>query len=233
MINKFRDLFDEENLIVLGPLALFATAMAIISLGFNFESSFGDWLSSFTQGFATELVGGIMTYTLIDRVMEQRTELKQLINDMRSGSANKSRARAATEIVRVQGYHANGVLSGMVLNRSYLCDANWPDANLMNTQFKRADMRRMNLRHAKLQDTDFTRADLSYSDLQFADLTHANLMAMDLSSVNLLGAKLDKAQFNDHTRLPDGTMWTPQTDMTRFTDDRHPNFYPVDVQHHQ
>jgi len=42
---------------------------------------------------------------------------------------------------------------------------------------------------------------------------------------NLQGATLDGATFDQTTTLPDKTLWTPDTDMTRFTDPDHPQFW--------
>lgn len=33
--------------------------------------------------------------------------------------------------------------------------------------------------------------------------------------------------FDEATILPDGTKWTPRTDMRRFTDPNHPKFWPM------
>ena len=39
----------------------------------------------------------------------------------------------------------------------------------------------------------------------------------DLYEADLQGALLKDATFNEQTRLPDGTFWTLQTDMSQFT----------------
>ena len=41
-------------------------------------------------------------------------------------------------------------------------------------------------------------------------------------------ANLTGADFAEDTRLPDGTHWTPDTDITRFTDPDHPRFWRSD-----
>ena len=56
-----------------------------------------------------------------------------------------------------------------------------------------------------------------------ADLASADLFGADLMYANLTGA-----DFAEDTRLPDGTHWTPDTDITRFTDPDHPRFWRSD-----
>jgi hypothetical protein len=36
---------------------------------------------------------------------------------------------------------------------------------------------------------------------------------------------LDGAAFSEETTLPDGTRWTPEADLARFTDPAHPHFW--------
>jgi hypothetical protein len=66
------------------------------------------------------------------------------------------------------------------------------------------------------------------SNLQGADLTLTNLQGADLRRTNLQGADLEVAQFDENTILPDMTKWTPDTDMKRFTDPKHPQFWRSD-----
>jgi hypothetical protein len=59
-------------------------------------------------------------------------------------------------------------------------------------------------------------------------LPYANLQGANLSYANLQGAVLEDAELNETTILPDGTQWTPDTDLKRFTDPKHPNFWRSD-----
>ena len=65
-------------------------------------------------------------------------------------------------------------------------------------------------------------------NLQEADLRGANLQEANLWGANLQGADLGGATFDENTMLPDGTKWTPGTDMGRFTDREHPDFWRSD-----
>ena len=67
-------------------------------------------------------------------------------------------------------------------------------------------------------------------DLRAAFFTDANLDGADLSGANLThahlaGANLDGVRFDETTILPDESYWTPESDLSRFTDPDHPDFY--------
>ncbi|MEL7433487.1 MAG: pentapeptide repeat-containing protein, partial [Chloroflexota bacterium] len=62
------------------------------------------------------------------------------------------------------------------------------------------------------------------SILENANLSNTLLWNVNLSNANLKNADLTDAIF-DETILPDKTVWTPDTDMTRFTNPEHPDFW--------
>lgn len=59
-------------------------------------------------------------------------------------------------------------------------------------------------------------------------LTFASLQGTVLAQANLQNATLDSSEFNEETLLPDDLYWTPDTDMRRFTDPTHPDFWRSD-----
>ena len=63
------------------------------------------------------------------------------------------------------------------------------------------------------------------ADLRGANLTLANLMDTNLTRANLQNAVFRMTKFDMDTTLPDGSKWTPDTEMARFTDPKHLNFY--------
>ena len=119
-------------------------------------------------------------------------------------------------------------LTGASLERASLRQANLPEAVLDDANLKDSDLRGANLRRASLFRTDLSRADLGGSnlgmaDLRFACLERANLNRANLHQANLLGAKLAEACL-DHADLagailPDGTRFTDDADLERFTDE--------------
>ena len=84
-------------------------------------------------------------------------------------------------------------------------------------------------RHGWLRDGSLQRAFLAMANLEGTDLYEANLQGAVLARANLEGAHLEGAFLSDYTTLPDGTKWTPDTDMTRFTDPKHPDFWFPDT----
>jgi uncharacterized protein YjbI with pentapeptide repeats len=55
------------------------------------------------------------------------------------------------------------------------------------------------------------------------DLTDTDLSLSNLEGAFLTDAYLENADLGEAI-LPDGSKWTPETDMGRFTDGSHPNF---------
>ncbi len=107
------------------------------------------------------------------------------------------------------------------LQYAYLMDANLRKAFLLGSNLLGADLRSVNLYHAHLAD----------ANLQGARLTGANIEEAILRGVNLDNIILEEEILRAKiiTILPDGNKWTPDTDMTRFTDPHHPDFWRPDV----
>lgn len=121
------------------------------------------------------------------------------------------------------------------------------DLNLSEINFQGADLSLCNLEKASLLSTVLRSANLFKSNLQGAALLSANLQGANLRKANLQGAKLQganlveahltDAEFDENTILPDAERvfanekrpynkyWTPDTDMARYTDPEHPDFW--------
>lgn len=76
-----------------------------------------------------------------------------------------------------------------------------------------------------LQGIDLSGANLTGAWLDNADLKSACLLSVNLMDASLLYVDLSDAIYNMNTTLPDGTRWKPGTDMGRFTDPNHPQFW--------
>ncbi len=109
--------------------------------------------------------------------------------------------------------HPNFWLGYEVCHAETNVDSNWMGANLQG---------------ADLMFTYLRGATLSRANLQEADLCDAFLKGADLKHANLQGASLSGAKFDEETVLPDGSKWAPDTDMARFTDPAHPDFWRSD-----
>lgn len=84
------------------------------------------------------------------------------------------------------------------------------------------------LQGAYLVGADLREAILVGADLEGACLVGADLRGVFLAYANLRGARLKAARFDDGTTLPDRTKWMPGTDMARFTNPAHPEFWRSD-----
>ena len=158
----------------------------------------------------------------------------------RLGSQVKDAVVPAAEELRRRGWLHNGSLQeknlskanlqGVDLSNADLKGALLITANLEGTDLSGANLHGAYLFMADLQGADLAGADLQEANLLWANLKEANLSGAGLSKTNLLRADLERADlsmasFDKDTTLPDGAKWTPDTDMGRFTDPEHPNFW--------
>jgi uncharacterized protein YjbI with pentapeptide repeats len=145
-------------------------------------------------------------------------------------------------------------LAGATLSNAQLNDATLIDANLAGATLRDADLTHATLRLAKFGGADLRRANFTDTTCVRADFAGASCVSVnfadaDLSSVNfgganlsgshLSGATLRDTQFDERTVLPDAVYlgndaigqakfdryWTASTDMTRYTDPNHPDFW--------
>ena len=116
-------------------------------------------------------------------------------------------------------------LQGVYLVWADLRGANLEETDLANADLKKAWLDGANLRGANLGDADLEEAWLDGTNLRGANLSGVNLQGAFLYQANLLSADLTNAMFDETTVLPDGANWIPNTDITRFTDPTHPDFW--------
>ena len=170
----------------------------------------------------TELASIALTVLIIDRLHDrhtEETEREKLILQM--GSPDNAFAIEALRMLAAHDWLKHGALKGAHLTHANLEGANLHQAILEDARLGLTTLRRAKLTEAKLQSATLQCANLEEADLRGADLSGANLNDADLS-----GAKLDaNTVFSPETILPDLTYWTPSTDMKRFTDAKHPDFW--------
>jgi uncharacterized protein YjbI with pentapeptide repeats len=153
-------------------------------------------------------------------------------------SANLQEAnlwKAELQAARLGSANLQGAILGYAnLKAANLNHANLQVANLMSANLQEAIMWEANLQNANLMYTD-----LQGSNLQKAILDSANLQEANLCEANLLGAILYGVGFTEKTVLPDAEYlqeddegnriytkyWTPDIDMSRYTDPNHPDFW--------
>ena len=198
-------------------------ALVVVALASSLATAWRtrDW-GGLVLNLSTEMIGAVATYALFELLIRRREELKArkaaLIAQM--GSSVKDVAIAASEELRRHGWHRDGSLQ-----RASLIQANLPGANLSDFDLQRAYLLGANLQGAALYQANLQAAHLFDANLQEAYLLRANLQGTYLENANLQGAEFDK-----YTTLPDGTRWTPGTDMARFTDPKNPDFWRPDAQ---
>jgi len=126
-------------------------------------------------------------------------------------------------------------LSGADLLGADLSNADLGEANLESAVLRGADLSGAKAGKAVLAQADLHWAVLRNTDLSEADLRGADLQGADLENANLDGANLEGADMRKvHIAgavLPDGSVWSPNINLRRFTDPSHPDFWrPGDPQ---
>lgn len=107
-------------------------------------------------------------------------------------------------------------------NLSY---ANIVGATLVGANLNNATCLQSNLQGAHLWEANLEGTYLKGANLQNARLYQPNMEDIKLWRPNFLDGDLESAKFDESTILPDGSHWTPETDMARFTDPKHPKFW--------
>jgi uncharacterized protein YjbI with pentapeptide repeats len=149
--------------------------------------------------------------------------------------ANLWRANLQGSDLRVANLQGAKLLEAN-LQGADLTGTNLQGADLTGTNLQGADLKGTNLQGADLLEANLEGADLTGTNLQGAVLYNVNLQSADLYNVNLQGADLRGVIFDEKIVLPDAQenyhlydkYWTPETDMRRYTDPNHPDFWQPD-----
>ena len=228
----------QQRSTLVGILVFAAIIMSVINTLANGDA---DW-RGLTDNFSTELLGAALTFFIFDLFQERRTKERDIARWRRQlrSSINDVAVGAAEELGE-EGLLTDGSLQGIKV---------W--GNLQGASFFGANLQGVDLAHANLQG-----AILTIADLRDATLDFANLKGAILQGANLEGASIIRTEFSEETSLPDDdpkrgqliftfdgesreeaitrtienlkrSYWTPNTDMTRFTDPKHPDFWRAD-----
>ncbi|MBZ0288623.1 MAG: pentapeptide repeat-containing protein [Anaerolineae bacterium] len=221
----FKRLSNLNNL-VLGILLFIALATSGLSLILNVVNGVEPtpaWWVSWLQNMSTEMFGAAATFWLINLIFEGRRkheEKQEVIEDKKAGlirqmaSTLKDKKIQAIEELRAHGWLTDGSLRGINLEATDLREVNLWSANIQEANLKFANLTKQHLEFANLQGTN-----LAMAFLHGAFLNEANLQDVYFAGDNT---------FDENTYLPDYSLWTPDTDMRRFTDPTHPNFWRSD-----
>lgn len=158
---------------------------------------------------------------LAELLLAQRHEKRELKKRLRS--RDNTTVSKTLEVLRSSGWLTDGSLKTALLHDANLQGSKLAGADLQGVNFHNANLKGCNLAAANLR-----KAYLSNANLQGVDLTDANLQEVILERIFIDIFTPIQIMFNEETTLPDGNQWTPETDMTRFTDPNHPNFWRSD-----
>lgn len=206
----------------------------IIGLPIQLGSSPTGW---FLDGIWPETLGILVTVFLIDRLNRQR-DAQQRTRDLQERLVREAHstvndvAMQAINELRERGWLAGegGLLKGADLRRANLQGVEFHEANLQRVNFEGANLQGVELRVANLEEAILDRTNLSGAHLwgaklQGAYLIEVSLYGADLSEANLQGTVLEETKFDKETTLPDRLKWADRTDLFRFTDPMHPDFW--------
>lgn len=225
MVARFRRMQPVERLgMFLLTLALLATVAGALSAhpGLDVFSFARALLNDFYANLSTELASIAVTILIIDRMHQHhddQREHERLVLQM--GSPDNGFAIEAVRLLSAQGWLHNGGLVG-----AHLSHANLESADLHRVNLQEARLSMANLRHTLLNESNLRDANLQGANLEEAVLVGADLRGANLNDANLQGARLtDATRFDTQTVLPDLTYWSPGTDVRRFTDAGHAEFW--------
>ncbi len=246
MLSRLENITNAQVGLLLGILAVVGLGISasahILDAGMSSALEIDDWwawMDGAFQNFSTEVIGAILTFGLIEVLVGARdrraADAVQVQKDEqeREERRKSNQLQAVSELKRAQTpeerqpildrMKADGLLQGANLRR-----VNLLEANLLGTKLQGANLHEADLELAQLRVANLQGAGLKKTNLRGANLWAAKLQGATLWDANLRGAKLKGADLDSSTMLPNFTMWTPETDMSRYTDPEHPDFWQPD-----
>lgn len=206
--------------------------------------------AGYNTNLYTEALSVILTILVLDRLADRRSE-KELKESLlaRAKSRNNAVASGAIDEIRARGWLTgeDGLLKGAVLHDANLEKVNLRAANLAGADLWEANLAEANLMYANLADAEMEQANLTHASVEEANLSggnfeKANLAGASLGGANLVGAYLLDANLDDALfwgaifekdgekkylgtcTLADGSEWTEEMDLARFTNADHSQY---------
>lgn len=209
---RTQPLSDREKLM----LAIIGTLVLIVGGFFWFGDGVGIFGTGERLGYVTNLftegIGMFLTVVALG-IWQNNRDRETLRRRLLRKVTSRSQAVAVDAVDDLRYYGWLHLLKGADLYR-----ANLGGADFYHVDLSGADLGRVNFQNARLSEANLSRVSLRRTDLSGARMR----------SANLVGADLRDAIFDETTVLPDYSTWTPQTDMARFTDPNHPDFWQPD-----
>lgn len=206
---KLGSLSDRSVMLILLGIAIGGSiASGVLNVIFQNES-FSQWSVNWLQNLSTEMFGAFLAFWLLQIILGKRREKERLIRQMRSRD-NGLALQAVGEL------GANGWLGDGSLKNADLWNANLKSVNIWDVNLKGADLHGANFQDARMERGNLTGANLWKANLQGITMFDVTLEGADLFAANLEGAVLYNVEFDERTRLPDGSKWSPDADLTQF-----------------
>jgi uncharacterized protein YjbI with pentapeptide repeats len=124
------------------------------------------------------------------------------------------------------------------LRQAEICHVNMQSACLRHANAEAALLFGSNMRYVDAHQANFQNAELMETVLYGADFSGANLTNVHFYRAKFYSRNADNteleppAKFDVNTIMPDGTHWTPEVDLDRFTDPKHPQYFESTVPLH-
>ncbi|MGB7337529.1 MAG: pentapeptide repeat-containing protein [Phototrophicaceae bacterium] len=188
-------------------------------------------LADFYANVSSELASVVITILVLDRLNERRAKDDRKLELFRKAKsrANDTAIEAVEQIRYENAWDAFFEHYRDDTNDVDLTAVQWMGSDLSQANLNEVDLYRANLQQAYLKEARLQAANLTRAKLQQATLWDTNLQDAILRDANLLNAKyIETTIFNAQTILPDGSQWTPEPDMTRYTNPVHPDFWEPD-----
>ena len=250
MKKRLLEYFESEDALLRFMLGAALTA-SIGSLLLNLirapqlGDEFALWWEHWLQHLSGQLFGGALMLLALEYVMRRRrpstanptpvsdattpdpkspTATEMYLDRLKSATSREARQLVLDEMKK------QNLLIGANLNNLDLSGANFYDADMRGISLEGANltgayMIEANLQNAKLSEANLEKAELSWADLGGAFLGGVRLYGTWLLRANLEGTFIKTAHFDISTRLPDGTRWSQEADLERYTDPNHAKFW--------
>jgi hypothetical protein len=209
MFRRLQQITNRQVLWILLAVALGASLISMVIAMITGAAGAADWWIGWFQNFSTEIFGAFMTFILLEVLVHRREEKERLIRQMRSRN-NAMALQAVAEL------GAHGWLGDGSLEEASLWNANLTGVNMWDVNLRGGDLHGASLQGAKLERANLTRANLWNANLENCLLSDVTLEGADLFHAKLNGARLRHTEFDGKTRLPDGSYWTPESDLAQF-----------------
>lgn len=191
------------------------------------------WWSNWLQDVGTEMLGAAVTILLVELVIYQKRDEASRVDQERmrrqdyftqqlKQAHHPNRRQKILNRMRQQNLFENAWLYGINLQNMDLCQGNFSGADLFEADLRNSNLAEANLTDAILRKACIQGCSLRGAVLQGTDLTEANLAQADLYEATLEDVDLSQTIFDEKTRLPDGTYWESEYDLTLIT----PNLEP-------